>query len=110
MDGLDLHVEDLDAVDGTPVIEAKPWFKEMAPGARPTGPDGSATYSAATTPPAKSRPPHCRPRAPPRTPEAMPTIPWSYGQARMSATPSGVISCAITAPGSGTTGSALSSK
>ncbi|WP_256259608.1 hypothetical protein [Streptomyces atratus] len=54
MDGLDLHVEDLDAVDGTPVIEAKPWFKEMAPGARPTGPDGPATYSAATTPPPRA--------------------------------------------------------
>ncbi|MFH8472757.1 TrmO family methyltransferase [Streptomyces sp. NPDC018000] len=31
VDGLDLHVEDLDAVDGTPVIEVKPWFKEMGP-------------------------------------------------------------------------------
>ncbi|MER5742460.1 TrmO family methyltransferase [Streptomyces sp. NPDC002225] len=31
VDGLDLHVEDLDAVDGTPVIEVKPWFEEMGP-------------------------------------------------------------------------------
>ncbi|TDC75437.1 SAM-dependent methyltransferase [Streptomyces hainanensis] len=31
VDGLDLHVEDLDAVDGTPVLDIKPWFKEMGP-------------------------------------------------------------------------------
>ncbi|MEU8137018.1 TrmO family methyltransferase domain-containing protein [Streptodolium elevatio] len=31
VDGLDLHVEDLDAVDGTPVIDVKPWFQEMGP-------------------------------------------------------------------------------
>jgi tRNA (Thr-GGU) A37 N-methylase len=31
VDGLDLHVEDLDAVDGTPVIDIKPWFTEMGP-------------------------------------------------------------------------------
>ncbi|TQF04383.1 SAM-dependent methyltransferase [Kitasatospora acidiphila] len=31
VDGLDLHVEDLDAVDGTPVLEVKPWFSEMGP-------------------------------------------------------------------------------
>lgn len=31
MDGLDLHVEDLDAVDGTPVLDIKPWFTEMGP-------------------------------------------------------------------------------
>ncbi|MEV6670370.1 SAM-dependent methyltransferase [Streptomyces sp. NPDC051162] len=31
VDGLDLHVEDLDAVDGTPVIDIKPWFEEMGP-------------------------------------------------------------------------------
>ncbi|MFI1063889.1 SAM-dependent methyltransferase [Streptomyces spororaveus] len=29
VDGLDLHVEDLDAVDGTPVLDVKPWFVEM---------------------------------------------------------------------------------
>src|SRR5258706_9159924 len=31
VDGLDLHVEDLDAVDGTPVLDIKPWFNEMGP-------------------------------------------------------------------------------
>jgi tRNA (Thr-GGU) A37 N-methylase len=31
VDGLDLHVEDLDAVDGTPVMDIKPWFTEMGP-------------------------------------------------------------------------------
>lgn len=31
IDGLDLHVEDLDAVDGTPVLDIKPWFAEMGP-------------------------------------------------------------------------------
>ena len=31
VDGLDLHVEDLDAVDGTPVLDIKPWFVEMGP-------------------------------------------------------------------------------
>ncbi|MBB1253140.1 SAM-dependent methyltransferase [Streptomyces sp. OF3] len=31
VDGLDLHVEGLDAVDGTPVLEVKPWFAEMGP-------------------------------------------------------------------------------
>jgi tRNA (Thr-GGU) A37 N-methylase len=31
VDGLDLHVEDLDAVDGTPVIDLKPWFVEFGP-------------------------------------------------------------------------------
>lgn len=31
VDGLDLHVEDLDAVDGTPVLDIKPWFREMGP-------------------------------------------------------------------------------
>jgi len=31
VDGLDLHVEDLDAVDGTPVLDIKPWFAEFAP-------------------------------------------------------------------------------
>src|SRR3954469_6344212 len=33
-DGLDLHVEDLDAVDGTPVIDIKPWFAEFGPRGR----------------------------------------------------------------------------
>jgi tRNA (Thr-GGU) A37 N-methylase len=31
VDGLDLHVADLDAVDGTPVLDIKPWFAEMGP-------------------------------------------------------------------------------
>lgn len=31
VDGLDLHVEDLDAVDGTPVLDIKPWFSEFGP-------------------------------------------------------------------------------
>ena len=31
VDGLDLHVEDLDAVDGTPVLDIKPWFVEFGP-------------------------------------------------------------------------------
>lgn len=31
VDGLDLHVEELDAVDGTPVIDIKPWFMEFGP-------------------------------------------------------------------------------
>jgi tRNA (Thr-GGU) A37 N-methylase len=29
VDGLDLHVEDLDAVNGTPVLDIKPWFAEF---------------------------------------------------------------------------------
>jgi tRNA (adenine37-N6)-methyltransferase len=31
VDGLDLHVEELDAVDDTPVLDIKPWFTEMGP-------------------------------------------------------------------------------
>lgn len=31
VDGLDLHVEDLDAVDGTPVVDIAPWFREFGP-------------------------------------------------------------------------------
>lgn len=31
VDGLDLHVEGLDAVEGTPVLDIKPWFEEMGP-------------------------------------------------------------------------------
>jgi tRNA (Thr-GGU) A37 N-methylase len=31
VEGLDLHVEDLDAVDGTPVLDIKPWFVEFGP-------------------------------------------------------------------------------
>jgi tRNA (Thr-GGU) A37 N-methylase len=29
--GLDLHVEELDAVGGTPVLDIKPWFAEFGP-------------------------------------------------------------------------------
>lgn len=31
VDGLDLHVEELDAVDGTPVLDIKPWFAGFGP-------------------------------------------------------------------------------
>lgn len=31
VNGLDLLVEDLDAVDGTPVLDIKPWFSEFGP-------------------------------------------------------------------------------
>lgn len=31
VDGLDLHVEELDAVAGTPVLDIKPWFSEFGP-------------------------------------------------------------------------------
>jgi tRNA (Thr-GGU) A37 N-methylase len=31
VDGLDLHVKDLDAVDGTPVLDIKPWFAKFGP-------------------------------------------------------------------------------
>ena len=31
VDGLDLHVEGLDAIDGTPVLDVKPWMTEFGP-------------------------------------------------------------------------------
>lgn len=31
VDGYDLHVEELDAVDGTPILDIKPWFPEFGP-------------------------------------------------------------------------------
>lgn len=31
VDGLDLHVEELDAVDGTPILDIKPWFLNFGP-------------------------------------------------------------------------------
>ncbi|MFQ6229861.1 TrmO family methyltransferase [Nocardia sp. NPDC002869] len=31
IDGLDLHVAELDAVDGTPILDVKPWFTEFGP-------------------------------------------------------------------------------
>jgi tRNA (Thr-GGU) A37 N-methylase len=42
VDGLDLHVEDLDAVDGTPVIDIKPWFAEFGPRGEIRQPDWPA--------------------------------------------------------------------
>jgi len=31
VDGLDLHVAGLDAIDGTPVVDVKPWMNEFGP-------------------------------------------------------------------------------
>jgi tRNA-Thr(GGU) m(6)t(6)A37 methyltransferase TsaA len=31
VDGLDLHVTGLDAIDGTPVLDVKPWMREFGP-------------------------------------------------------------------------------
>lgn len=31
IEGLELHVEGLDAIDGTPVLDVKPWIEEMGP-------------------------------------------------------------------------------
>ncbi|WP_037604604.1 SAM-dependent methyltransferase [Streptacidiphilus rugosus] len=31
VDGLDLHVRGLDAIDGTPVLDLKPWMREFGP-------------------------------------------------------------------------------
>ena len=31
VDGLDLHVQGLDAIDGTPVLDVKPWMNEFGP-------------------------------------------------------------------------------
>lgn len=31
IDGMDLHVAELDAVSGTPVLDVKPWFPEFGP-------------------------------------------------------------------------------
>ena len=31
VDGLDLHVRGLDAIDGTPVLDVKPWMDEVPP-------------------------------------------------------------------------------
>lgn len=41
VDGLDLHVEELDAVDGTPILDIKPWFVEFGP----RGPVHQATWT-----------------------------------------------------------------
>ena len=37
--GLDLHVEELDAVDTTPVLDIKPWFSEFGPRGQVRQPD-----------------------------------------------------------------------
>jgi tRNA (Thr-GGU) A37 N-methylase len=50
VDGLDLHVEDLDAVDGTPVLDIKPWFTEFGPAAPSINPPGQPKCSATTSP------------------------------------------------------------
>jgi len=39
VDGLDLHVQELDAVDGTPILDIKPWFVQMGPQGPVTQPD-----------------------------------------------------------------------
>jgi tRNA-Thr(GGU) m(6)t(6)A37 methyltransferase TsaA len=31
VDGLDIHVQGLDAIDGTPVVDIKPWMNEFGP-------------------------------------------------------------------------------
>jgi tRNA (Thr-GGU) A37 N-methylase len=31
VEGLTISVEDLDAIDGTPVLDVKPWMKVMGP-------------------------------------------------------------------------------
>ncbi|MFC7641330.1 TrmO family methyltransferase domain-containing protein [Streptosporangium lutulentum] len=51
VDGLDLHVEDLDAVNGTPVIDIKPWFSEFGPRGVATSRPGPPRCSPATAPP-----------------------------------------------------------
>lgn len=38
-DGLDLHVQGLDAVDGTPVLDIKPYMSEFGPQGATTQPD-----------------------------------------------------------------------
>lgn len=39
VDGLDLYVADLDAVDGTPVLDVKPWMAEFGPRGEVRQPD-----------------------------------------------------------------------
>lgn len=38
----DLHVEDLDAIDSTPVLDIKPWFAEFGPRSDPQQPAWTA--------------------------------------------------------------------
>jgi tRNA (Thr-GGU) A37 N-methylase len=41
MDGLDLYVADLDALDGTPVLDIKPYMREFEPADPVTQPEWS---------------------------------------------------------------------
>ncbi|WP_398919217.1 hypothetical protein [Streptomyces sp. 2132.2] len=38
VDGMDLHVADLDAIDGTPLYDVAPCFQEMRPRGQVRGP------------------------------------------------------------------------
>ncbi|MGW4884615.1 SAM-dependent methyltransferase [Streptomyces murinus] len=42
-DGLDLHIQGLDAVDGTPVLDIKPYMSEFGPQGETTQPDWATT-------------------------------------------------------------------
>ncbi|KOU17412.1 transcriptional regulator [Streptomyces sp. WM6372] len=42
VDGLDLHVADLDAIDGTPIYDVAPYFQEMGPRGQVRGPSWPA--------------------------------------------------------------------
>lgn len=42
VEGLNLCVADLDAIDGTPVLDVKPWMKEFAPRGEVRQPDWAA--------------------------------------------------------------------
>ena len=42
-DGLDLHIQGLDAVDGTPVLDIKPYMSEFGPQGDTTQPDWATT-------------------------------------------------------------------
>ncbi|GLP65728.1 hypothetical protein TUSST3_23480 [Streptomyces sp. TUS-ST3] len=48
-DGLDIHVEGLDVVDGTPVLDTKPYLAEFGPQAPRTSPPGRPRSCATTT-------------------------------------------------------------
>ncbi|MFB6807221.1 MULTISPECIES: SAM-dependent methyltransferase [unclassified Streptomyces] len=43
VDGLDVHVEGLDAVDGTPVLDLKPYMTEFGPRGEPSQPHWATT-------------------------------------------------------------------
>ncbi|MFE2141150.1 SAM-dependent methyltransferase [Streptomyces sp. NPDC059456] len=43
VDGLDVHVEGLDAVDGTPVLDLKPYMTEFGPRGEPSQPQWATT-------------------------------------------------------------------